>query len=105
MSEQDIWWSPQIEAIARELSKLAIACDIDFFDDSVAEKILRNDTSVCGRSNPKAFRLIREHLMALYEVEEGAIERLGPTEVKETLDQVRAAIRALRTAGHSRGGE
>jgi hypothetical protein len=93
------YWSRQIDALARELSRLAIACDIELGKDGLAERVLKNDESVCGRSNPKAFQLARKHLMALFSVEEVAVERLGPNDTREILDQVRAAIVAIRQAG------
>ena len=37
--------------------------------------------------------------MALFSLEAGAIERLGPEDTKEILDQVRTAIVDLRQAG------
>ena len=43
--------------------------------------------------------LARKHLMALFSVEEGSIERLGAAETKEMLDKVRAAVTDLRAAG------
>jgi len=96
---RDRYWSAQIGAIARELSRLAIACDIDIFQPGIAERILKNDESVCRRTNPDAFRKIRQHLMALFPLEQAAIERLGPDETQGILDQVRAALIALRSAG------
>jgi len=93
------YWGRQIDGIAQELSKLAIACDIELGKDGLAERILKNDESVCGRKNPKAFQLIRKHLMALFSVEEGAIDRIGAAETKEMLDKVRAAIADIRKAG------
>ena len=89
----------QFDAIAREVSKLAIACDITIFEPGIAEKILKNDSSVCGRQNPKAFEQIRHHLMALFPLEERAIERLGPEDTLEILEQMRASIIKLRQAG------
>jgi hypothetical protein len=97
--QKDRYWTDQIEAIARELSRLAIACNIDFFAPGNAERILKNDHSVCRQDNPEAFRKIRQHLMALFPLEEAAIARLGPDETKGILDQVRAAIAALRSPG------
>ncbi len=93
------YWGRQIDAIAHELSKLAIVCDIELGSPGLAERILKNDESVCGRHNPKVFRQIRQHLMALFSLEAGAIERLGPDDTKEILDQVRAAVIAIRKAG------
>ena len=93
------YWGEQIEGIAGELSRLAIACDIELGKPGLAERILKNDESVCRRKNPEAFRKIRRHLMALFNVEERALERLGADETKDILDQVRAAITAVRSAG------
>lgn len=93
------YWGRQIDSLAQELSRLAIACDIELGKPGLAERILKNDESVCGRKNPKAFRQMRQHLMALFSVEAGAIERLGPADTKEILDQVRSAIVAIRQAG------
>lgn len=93
------YWGRQIDGVARELSKLAIVCDIELGKPGLAERVLKNDESVCGRKNPKAFRQIRQHLMALFSVEASAIERLGPEDTKEMLDQVRSAIVEIRQAG------
>ena len=97
-------WSAQVDAVAHELSKLMIACDIPLGDPRLAEKVLKNDDSVCGKNNPEAFRKLRMHLMALFPLEEHIIERLGPDDTKEILDQVRAAIVALRDAGSPEHG-
>ncbi len=93
------YWGRQIDNIAHELSRLAIACDIELGSPGLAERILRNDESVCGRSNPRAFRQIRQHLRALFSVEERAIQSVGAKDTKEILDQVRSAITAIRQAG------
>ena len=93
------YWGRQIDNIAHELSRLAIACDIELGSPGLAERILKNDESVCGRSNPRAFRQIRQHLMALFSVEERAIQSVGAKDTKEILDQVRSAIIAIRQAG------
>ena len=97
---KDIWFGPQFDGIAHEISKLAIACDIDIEADGIAEKVLHNDDTVCGRKNAEAFRMMREHLMALFELEQHALQRLEPGELREELDQVRKSIINLRAAGH-----
>jgi len=93
------YWGRQVDAIAHELSRLAIICDIELGRDALAERILENDESVCGRQNPKMFNQMRQHLMALFALEEKAIEQLGPEDTKDILDQVRAAIIAIGNAG------
>jgi len=95
------YWGRQIDGIAHELSRLAIVCDIELGRPGLAERILKNDESVCGRRNPEVFRQMRQHLTALFSLEVGAVERLGADDTKEILDQVRAAIVELRQAGSS----
>lgn len=92
-------WGQQLDAIGHEISRLALVCDIELGQPGLAEKVLRNDESVCGRKDPESFRKLRQHLMALFPLEEKAIERLGATETKEMLEQVRASIIAIREAG------
>jgi hypothetical protein len=93
------YWGRQIDAIAHELSRLAIVCDIELGRPGLAERILKNDKSVCGRNNPEVFQQMRQHLMALFTVEERAIEQLGPDETKDILDQVRESVIEMRKAG------
>ena len=93
------YWGRQLDSLAQELSRLAIACDIELGSPGLAERIVRNDETVCGRSNPKAFRQMRQHLMALFKLEEGAVERLGAEDTKELIAQVREAIVKVRQAG------
>lgn len=100
MSEfKHTYWGRQIDGLAHELSKLAIACDIELGSPGLAERILKNDESVCGRNNPEAFRKLRKHLMALFSVEERAIDRVGAADTKKILDQVRSAVIDIRQAG------
>ena len=89
----------QLHAVARELSKLTIACSISLDQQDLWERILRNDDSVCGRKNDEAFQQIRKHLMALFPMEEQAIDDIGAKATEEVLDEVRAAIAKLRLAG------
>ena len=96
---KDPYWGRQIDAITHELSRLAIVCNIELGRPGLAERILQNDRSVCGRNDPEVFQQMRQHLMALFTVEERAIEQLGPDETKDILDQVRASVIAIRKAG------
>ena len=95
------YFHEQFDAIAHEISILAIACDIDIFANDAADRILNNDTTVCRRSNPKAFEKLRHHLLALYPLEERSIERVGVEQTKEMLEEVRAAFRRLRNEGRA----
>ena len=89
----------QLHAVGHELSKLTIACNIALDQQDLWQRILRNDNSVCGRKNDEAFQQIRKHLMALFPLEEEAIDNIGAQATEEVLDEVRTAIAELRLAG------
>jgi hypothetical protein len=89
----------QFQAIGQEMSRLAIACDIDLFEKNVGERILREDESVCGQKNTVAFQKLRRLLMAFYPLELKTIDRLGAAETEVILEQAREAIRELRKFG------
>jgi len=93
------YWDKQFDAIGREISKLALVCDIQLGQPGLAERILKNDETVCGKKNPEVFRQLRQHLLALFPLEEQAVERLGSKDTKEILDRVREAIISIRRAG------
>jgi hypothetical protein len=91
----------QATAIAREVSMLMIACDIDIHQDQIAKRVLQNDVTVCGRKNQAAFERLRRHLMAFFPLKKASIDRLGASQVQAALDEVRAEILRLRDAGSS----
>lgn len=95
------YWGRQIDNLAHELSRLAIVCDIELGKPGLAERIIKNDESVCGRKNPEAFRQLRMHLIALFSVEGRAIDRVGVDDTRQILNQVRASIIEIRQAGSS----
>jgi hypothetical protein len=95
----------QATAVAREVSMLMIACDIDIHQDQIAKRVLQNDLTVCGRKNPKAFEKLRRHLMAFFPLKKAAIEKLDVGQVKAALDDVRGEILRLRDTNISKSPE
>ena len=96
LETRQTYWHDQLDSLAREMSRLAIACDIELFEAGVAERIIRNDDSVCGRKNPDAFRDMRQHVMAWFPLEQAAVEELGAKDTKALLDHVWETVKALR---------
>lgn len=78
---------------------LTIACNIPLDQPNLWERILKNDNSVCGRKNDVAFEQIRMHLMALFPLQDEAVDEIGAQATKEVLAEVRTAITELRLAG------
>ena len=90
------YWGRQIDAIVGELSRLAIACDMDITDPNVVQQALRGDESVCKRKNPAAFKRVHELLMLLFTVSGKSMDRMGDTEFASLAGPVLDKIRALR---------
>jgi hypothetical protein len=95
---QNKYWGRQIDAIVGEISKLAVACDVDVLDPNVVLQCLRGDESVCKRKNPPAFKRIHELLMLLFTVSGKSIDRMGDAEFASLAGPVLDKIRALRGA-------
>jgi hypothetical protein len=76
--------------------KLAIACDLRLRDPGVIERILKNDQTVCGRKNPRAFEKLRKLLMATYNSLGKAIDRIGPAETKKISQAIAERMQARR---------
>ena len=102
---KDLFYAPQFKGIARELSRLAIALDIDVEQEGIGERILKNDQSVCGRKNETAFRQLREHLMGLYSLESKALEHMSPGELRGSLDHIWGAVLAWRKGNFAEARE
>ena len=75
---------------------LSIACNVALMEPGIVERVIRGDETVCGRKNGQAFRKMRNHLMAFFQIEERAIERIGAEDVRDMLDAVRDSMRKLR---------
>ena len=44
-----------LDDIDTEIARLALLCQVRILDPGVVERVVRNDASVCGTSNPVAF--------------------------------------------------
>lgn len=86
----------QFEALVGEISKLAVACDVDVLDSDSIVKSIRGDESVCRRKNPAAFRKLRNLLIMLFELEGRALDRLGADEIGGIADELIQKLAALR---------
>jgi hypothetical protein len=93
---QNKYWGRQIDAVVSELSRLAVACDMDILDPNVALKALRNDESVCKRKNPAAFKRIHELLMLLFTMSGKSMDRIGDADFAALAGPVLDKVRALR---------
>jgi hypothetical protein len=87
-------WSKHFDAIDKEIGSLAVLCKIPLLDPGVIERVLHNDTLVCGTQNPRAFEKLRSLLMMHYSVRDKALVALGEAETLKIVGEVVARLRA-----------
>ena len=97
----------QFEALVREISRYAIACDVDVLDSASIVKSVRGDDSACKKNNPAAFKKLRTLLIMLFDLEGRALDRLGRDDLGEIADELirgLAKLRGVPVPGESGGG-
>jgi len=92
------YWGRQIEALVGEVSKLAIACDVDILDPSVVQRAARGDETVCKRKNTPAFKRLHDLLLVLFTVGGKTIDRMGEADFAALAAPVLDKLRELRGA-------
>ena len=92
-------WERHFEGIADELLHLAISCDVRLREPGVVERILKNDASVCGRTNERSFRSMHNLLVAYYKSIGKAVDRIGPKETKKIIDAFSERNKKQRDSG------
>jgi hypothetical protein len=73
------YWSHSLSEVDKEVARLATICNVRLLDPGVIERVLANDASVCGTSNPMAFEKLRNVLMMHYAVRTRAVDQIGHT--------------------------
>jgi hypothetical protein len=86
-------WLNHFEEIDFEIGQLAKICQVQLLDPGNIERVLRNDTLVCGHQNQRAFDKMRQLLMMHYSVRDKAMVALGE---QETLAMMGEIVERLR---------
>ncbi len=86
-------WTHQIDDVMLEISRQAALCKVRLLDPGVIEGVLHNNESVCGTSNPRAFKKLRDALIMGFVVREKAYDQLGPIEAEELITRIREKLK------------
>ena len=86
-------WSTHLGEIDHEIAQMAVICKVALLDPGVIERVLKNDATVCGANNPRAFDKLRQLLMMHYVVRERAVDRLGEPETVQMVQEIVAQLR------------
>jgi hypothetical protein len=86
-------WYKHMAEIDREIARHAVTCKVALLDPGVIERVLQNDSSICGTQNPQAFAKMRSLLMMYYSVRDRAVVAIGQA---ETMAMVGDIVERLR---------
>jgi hypothetical protein len=86
-------WFKHFEEIDNEIAKYAAICRVDMLQPGVIQRVLDNDTTVCGAYSEASFKKMRNLLMMHYSVREKAVVALGPQETLRIVDEIVARLR------------
>lgn len=86
-------WYKHFEGIDVEIGQLAKVCQIPLLDPGVIERVLKNDTLVCGHQNQRAFDKLRQLLMMHYSVRDKAVVALGEAETLKIMNEIIERLR------------
>ena len=87
-------WTQHFDEIDREIGQLAALCQVPLLDPGVIERVLHNDTLVCGKQNQRAFDKMRSLLMMHYSVRDRALVALGEEETMRILAGIVERLRS-----------
>jgi hypothetical protein len=88
VNAETLAFNQKLADIDNELARLAAICQVQLLDRDKIERVLKNDTSVCGVQSPQAFTKMRELLMMHYAVRKQASEQIGEVETRAIINSV-----------------
>ena len=59
------WWQNNLDALDRELARMAMLCRVKILEPGVVDRVMQGDESVCGTDNSLAFRKLH-HLLLMH---------------------------------------
>jgi len=77
----------------REVARLAMLCRIKILEPGVIERVIRNDASVCGSSNPRAFAMLHDMMKMHYAVRDKMVGVLGQATTVQVVDKIVERLR------------
>ena len=95
-------WETRLAEIDLEIARQAVICKVKLFDPGVVERVLANDTQVCGAQHPVAFDTLRALLVMHYAEGQHLAQALSPEQAGAIAHEVRDALR--RRVGNQLGG-
>jgi len=86
-------WYKHMAEIDREIVRHAMLCKVALLDPGVIERVLQNDSSICGAQNAQSFAKLRSLLMMHYSVRDRAVVAIGQAETIAMVGEIVARLR------------
>lgn len=94
---QIAWWAKNLDERDREIARLAQLCQVRILDPGVVERVLRNDASVCGATNPAAFAKLHSMLVMHFLIRKRSVEESGQVQTaqieRDVIERLKKALR------------
>jgi hypothetical protein len=71
------WWHDNLDALDREVARMAVLCRVKILEPGVIDRLIQGDDTVCGTTNPLAFRKLHALLLMHFAVRQKSAEALG----------------------------
>jgi hypothetical protein len=97
------WWAKHLDDVDREVARLATICKVRLLDAGVIERVLHNDSSVCGTQNKAAFDKLRNVLMMHYHVRDKAVGVIGEAATAQVIAEIVSNLQ--KRLGKQLGGD
>ena len=97
------FWARGADDVMTEIARQAANCKLKLLDPGVIEAVVHNNESICGTSNPVAFKKLREALMLGFVVREKAVNKMGAAETDAMVTAIRERLQ--ETFGGQLGGQ
>ena len=81
-------WSEDLDAVDREIARLALICQVRILEPGVISRVLQKDASVCGTHNPVAFSKLHDMLKLHLAIREKSVEAFGQAETVRLEDHI-----------------
>ena len=72
-----VLWTQDLEAIDREIVRLAVLCQVKLLESGVIGRVLKKDASVCATQNPLAFAKLHDLIKFHLAVREKSVDSFG----------------------------
>ncbi len=86
-------WVKQFEQLDFQIVQAAALCEVRILDPGMIERVLQNDTLVCGTDNSGAFEKLRALVMIHYTMRDKAVAELGQQDTMRIMDDVLERLR------------